>query len=138
VEPLKTRSFYYGLSTYGHRIQAVFPPRGHQKDGPANCLPVWHLKSRGNPKKYSKVPPRRVPKSPLKSIQIQIWAPRCLLGAHVDPWIAKVVTQSGKMEPRGPQNDSFGYKNDPFQQAATQQYCLIPELGGTVGKHCTV
>ena len=32
----------------------------------------------------------------------------------MDPWITTMVTQDTKMEPRGLQNDSVGYKKEPI------------------------
>ena len=54
--------------------------------------------------------PRRLPKCILKSTKMDTWTSRCLLDVPVDPWITKMVTQDTKMEPRGLQNDSLGYK----------------------------
>jgi hypothetical protein len=53
------------------------------------------------------VGPRRLPKSTLKSIKIDIWASVCPLGVPLDPRITKIVSQVPKKEPQGLQNDSF-------------------------------
>ena len=92
------------------RIQAAFPAQDHQKHGPGNCLPLCHPKSQKNHGNVSKVGPRGLPKYTLKSIKMDTWTSRCLLGVPVDPWITKMVTQGTKMEPQGLQNNSFGYK----------------------------
>ena len=36
------------------------------------------------------------------------------VGVPVDPWITTMVPQDTKMEPRGLQNDSFGYRKRPI------------------------
>ena len=63
-----------------------------------------------NHKIVPKVGPRRLPKSTLKSIKMDIWASVCPLGVPLDPRITKMVSQVPKKEPQGLQNDSFRYK----------------------------
>ena len=42
MKSLKNRWFCYGLSTSSLCILTSFPSLDHQKDGPGNCLPLWH------------------------------------------------------------------------------------------------
>ena len=60
-----------------------------------------------NHKIVPKVGPRRLPKSTLKSIKMDIWASVCPLGVPLDPRITKMVSQVPKKEAQGLQNDSF-------------------------------
>ena len=53
---------------------------------------------------------QEAPKMTLKSIQMDTWTSRRLLGIPGYPWITKMVTQGTKMEPQGLQNNSFVYK----------------------------
>ena len=55
----------------------------------------------------TKVGPRRLPKSTLKSIKTDIWASVCPLGVPLDPRITKMVSQVHKKDPQGLQNNSF-------------------------------
>ena len=50
---------------------------------------------------------QETPQMTLKSLKMQTWTSRCLLGDPLDPWITKMVSQVPKMEPQGLQNDSF-------------------------------
>ena len=54
VKSFKNRWFYYGLSTSSLCILASFPSLDHQKDGPGNCLPLWHPKSQKITQLYAK------------------------------------------------------------------------------------
>ena len=58
---------------------------------------------------YPKVNPRRLPKSTLKSIKLDLRASVCPLGVPLDPRITKMVSQVPKMESQGLQNNRFGY-----------------------------
>ena len=49
------------------------------------------------------------PKISLKSIKMETWTSKCLLGDPLDPRITKMVSQVPKKEPQGLQNDSFRY-----------------------------
>mgnify|MGYP002811515280 CR=1 FL=1 len=132
--PLKTTVFYHGLSTYRPSILASFPSTDHQKNSPGNCLPLWYPKSQTNHKTVSKVGPRRPPKWTLKSIKMDSWTSRCLLGVPVDPWVTKMVTQDTKMEPRGLQNDSFGYKKWPILRVIQSSVACSSKGGRRQGR----
>ncbi len=54
--------------------------------------------------------PKRLSKRILKSIKIDSWTSRCLVGVPLESWITKMVTQVTKMELQGVQNDNLGYK----------------------------
>ena len=69
-------------------------------------IPPCNPKLWKNNENASKVDPRRVPKSTLKSIKTDIWASVCLLGAPLDPRITKMVSQVPKKEPQGLQNNN--------------------------------
>ena len=107
MKSCKNHGFYYVYCTYSHCILASFPSLDHQKHGPRNCFPLWHPKSETNHKKVSKVSPKRPPKCILKSLKMDTWTSRCLLGVPVAPWITK-------MEHQGHQNNSLGYKKWPI------------------------
>ena len=77
-----------------------------------------------------KVGPRRLPKCTLKSIKIDIWPSVCPLGVPLDPMITKIVPQVSKIMREGLQNDSFRYKNQPFQQPTSQQLPASKGAGG--------
>ena len=64
---------------------------------------------------------KRVPKSLMKSIQIEIWASRCPLGVPVDLWITKMVTQGGKLNLQVFKMTGCATK---FQQATSQQLAV--------------
>ena len=134
MKPLESHRFYYGLSTYSHWIQAAFPPPDHQKDGPANRLPVWHLKSQENHKIYSKVDPRRVPKSSLKSIKWRS-GPQGVHWVSIGCPCAPLDHQNGhpghpKWSLRVSKIIVLGTKSDPFQQATSQQLTVDRGAGG--------
>ena len=59
-----------------------------------------------NHKIVPKVGPKRLPKSTLKSIKVDIWASVCPLGVPLDPRIIKMVSQISKKEAHGLKNDS--------------------------------
>ena len=60
-----------------------------------------------NHKIVPKVDPKRVPKSTLKWIKVDIWDSVCPLGVPLDPRIIKMVSQVPKKEPQGLKTDSF-------------------------------
>ena len=40
-----------------------------------------------------------------KSIKMETWTSRCLVGVPLEPWITKMVNLVTNMEPQGLQND---------------------------------
>ena len=106
----KTIAFTMLIAHTATAFWRSFPSLDHLKHGPRNCFPLWHPKSEKNHKKVSKVSPKRSPKCILKSIKIDTWTSRCLVGVPVDPWITTIIPQDTKMEPRGLQNHRLGYK----------------------------
>ena len=64
--------------------------------------------------KGAKVGPRRLPEWTLKSVEMDNWTSRCLLGVPVAPWTTKMVTQDTRTEHQGHQHNSFGYKKRPI------------------------
>ena len=60
-----------------------------------------------NHKSVPKVGPKRLPKSTLKPIKVDIWTSVCPLGIPLDPRITKMVSQVPKKDPQGLQNNSF-------------------------------
>ena len=68
--------------------------------------------------------PRRISKSTLQLIRLEIWTSRCPLGVPVHPWITQIVTQGLQNGPSRSPNDSFGYKKViPFSVSS----CLLTE-----------
>ncbi len=63
-----------------------------------------------NPQKVSKMTPKRVPKWTLKSIKLDTWTSRCLVGVPLESWITQKVTEATKMEPQGLENGICCYK----------------------------
>ena len=53
---------------------------------------------------------QETPKWTLKSIKMDTWTSRCLVGVPLESWITKMVTQVTKMNPQGFQNDNVGNK----------------------------
>ena len=88
VKPLKNHSFYYGYSTYSHRILAPFPSLNHQKHGPGTSLPFWHPKS-------LKIHKKETPKISLKSL-------KRTLGPASASWVTPWIPRSPKWCPRYP------------------------------------
>ena len=79
----------------------------------------------GNHRTIAKMYKKSVPetsKMVLKSIQMDTWTSRCLLGVPVEPWVTKMVTQDTKMEPQGLQNDILAIKSFNFRQSTSQQF----------------
>ena len=74
MKPFKNKKIYNGYSTYSHCTFTSFPPPDLCKNGPANCLPVWHSKLQNNHTNDSNVGPSRLPKCSLKSIKMDIRA----------------------------------------------------------------
>ncbi len=87
----------------------IFLPRS-LKTWTWKLSPILPPKITENHQNVSKVGPRRLPKSTLKSIKLDLWASMCPLGVPLDPRITKMVSRVPKMEPQGLQNDSFGYQ----------------------------
>ena len=58
-------------------------------------------------KSVPKVNPKRLPKSTLKSIKVDIWASVCPLGVPLDPRLNKMVSQIPEKEAHSLKNDSF-------------------------------
>ena len=87
----------------------IFLPRS-LKTWTWKLSPLLPPKITENHQNVSKVGPRRLPKSTLKSIKLDLrnlCVLKCLL---LDPRITKMVSRVPKMEPQGLQNDSFGYQ----------------------------
>ena len=84
----------------------IFLP-GSLKTWTWKLSPILPPKITENHKIVSKVGPRRLPKSILKSIKLDLWASVCPLGAPLDPRIIRMVSQVPRKEPQGLKNDSF-------------------------------
>ena len=87
----------------------IFLPRS-SKTWTWKQSPLLPPKITENHKNVCKLGPRRLPKSTLKSIKLDLrnlCVLKCLL---LDPRITKMVSRVPKMEPQGLQNDSFGYQ----------------------------
>ena len=78
-----------------------------------NLSPILPPQITENRKIVPKVGPRRLPKSTLKSIRVNIWASVCPFGAPLDPRITKMVSQVYKKDTQGLQNDEFRHRKGP-------------------------
>ena len=110
MKSFKTYSFYYGFGTCGHCILASFLPLDQQKTWTWKLSPTLPPQITENHEIMPKMGPRRLPKSTLKSIKIDIWASVCLLGAPLGPRMTKMVSKGPKKGPQGHQNHRFSCK----------------------------
>ena len=83
---------------------------GSPKTWTWNQSPILASKITEKSQKGAQSDSQGTPQMTLKSIQMQTWTSKCLLGDPLDPRITKMVSQVPKMEPQGLQNDSFKYK----------------------------
>ena len=126
MKSFKTYGFYNGFGTCGHCILASFLPLDHQKTWTWKLSPTLQAQSTENHDIIFKMDPRRLPKSNLKSIKIDIWASMCLLGAPLGPRITKMVpqgTQKGTSEVT--KIIDFRRKSDPIQQPTCHAQCVL-------------
>ena len=80
---------------------------GSRKTWTWNLAPILQPQIIENHKIVFKVDSRRLTKSTLKSIKMDMWASVCPLGVRLDPRITKMVSQVPKKNFRGLQNNSF-------------------------------
>ena len=83
---------------------------GSQKTWTWNQSPILAPQIRLKSQKGAQSGLQETSKMILKSIKMQTWTSKCLLGDPLDPRITKMVSQVPKMEPQGLQNNSFTYK----------------------------
>ena len=74
----------------------------------------------------AKVRPRRLPKSTLKSIKMDIWASVCPLGVPLDPGSPKCCPRHPRRSLEVSKMTVLDIKSDPFQQSTSEQLPVEP------------
>ena len=103
---------------------------GSSKTWTWKLSPTLAPKSQKNLKNVSKWTPKKLPKWILKSIKMDSWTSRCLVGVPLESWITKMVTQDTKIAPPGLQINSFciNFSTHPVTS------CLLPQGAGGRGE----
>ena len=107
----------------------IFLPRS-LKTWTWKLSPILPPKITENHQNVSKVGPRRLPKSTLKSIKLDLWASMCPLGVPWTPGSPKWCPGYPKWSLKVPKMTVLGIKSDPFHLLTSHQLPVDRGAGG--------